>query len=73
MNSALYYNNCAPPPAPPLPTIVQLARETQARVWQYLPAVVFWVAIPAAVYVIKERRGLSFAELFASLVKVPLA
>lgn len=51
----------------------QLARETQSRVWAYAPYVLFWAAVPATIYIIKERRGMSFLDIWKSVGKLPFA
>ena len=67
----------SPPPAPRhlasrLP-LVQLWETTWSKAWSYGGAAFFFLGIPFTLYLIKERRGLSWAGLLEHGARLPFS
>jgi hypothetical protein len=64
-----------PPPLPPraLSYFEQLWEVTWGRTLQWGGAALFWGAVPLVLFLIKERRGLSWEGLAAQALRLPFA
>ncbi len=52
------------------PTLTALGAAAWVKTKEYAPTILYWAAIPAALYIIKERRGVGWKE-FLHVASVP--